>query len=201
MTLQTDLESAVARVTADSASLRAIVHGPASGEASLVGGVKTVARAIADAETLIASQIGDLAGAVASAEMAAGTATTMAERVEAAGAGHLAALAAAETSAAQVVTDAGASVSASFTTSAEACRLHAARFAQPIETLAMKALEARLQRLLDLQQLLTEFAGLIDATASASMMSALTGDTGAAPESLSDSFAGALETALSTYME
>lgn len=157
-----------------------------------------MARAVADAETLIASQVGDLADAVASAETAAGTATMMAERVDAAGAAHLVRMAEAEAASVQVVTAAGASVAASFTGAADACRLHAARFALPTETLAMKALEARLQRLLDLQDLLSEFAGLIDATAAASVMSTLTGGAGAAPDGVGDSFAGALETALSS---
>ena len=52
MTLQTDLEAAVARVLADSNLLRAIVNGPVAGDASLVsveaGIVKTVARALAE---------------------------------------------------------------------------------------------------------------------------------------------------------
>lgn len=54
MTLQTDLETAVAKVTADSTALHSIVHGPASGAGSTVttegGDVKTVAKAIADLE-------------------------------------------------------------------------------------------------------------------------------------------------------
>lgn len=52
MTLQTDLETAVTDVQADSQKLKDIVNGPASGAASMVtvdsGDVKTVARAIAE---------------------------------------------------------------------------------------------------------------------------------------------------------
>ncbi|TAN65278.1 MAG: hypothetical protein EPN20_07695 [Magnetospirillum sp.] len=58
MTLQTDLEAAVAKVTADSNTLHAIVHGPASGMGSAVttggGDVKTVAKAIADVSAVFA---------------------------------------------------------------------------------------------------------------------------------------------------
>ena len=54
MTLQTDLETAVADVRADSVKLKKIVNGPASGAGSTVttdsGDVKTVAKAVADLE-------------------------------------------------------------------------------------------------------------------------------------------------------
>jgi len=54
MTLQTDLETAVADVRADSVKLKKIVNGPASGTGSTVttdsGDVKTVAKAVADLE-------------------------------------------------------------------------------------------------------------------------------------------------------
>jgi len=64
MTLQTDLEAAVARVLADSLILRAIVHGPVSGDASLVaveaGIVKTVARALAEIGDVTNQAIKDL---------------------------------------------------------------------------------------------------------------------------------------------
>lgn len=74
MTLQSDLNGAVAKVTADGGLLHRIVHGPADGDDSLVitegGPVKTLARAVGDAETLIADQAGDLTATLASARAA-----------------------------------------------------------------------------------------------------------------------------------
>lgn len=88
MTLQTDLAAAVEKVTADSALLHSVVHGPATGDASMVptegGPVKTVARAVADAEEILHQEAGDLVGAVAAArearEAAAGFATVAGEK-------------------------------------------------------------------------------------------------------------------------
>lgn len=243
MTLQSDLEGAVAQVTADSATLRAIVHGPATGAASMVGGVKTLARAVADAETLIATQVGDLAGAVSAAQKSADTAAITLGKVESAGATHLARLAKAETASVQVVdlaaaaaaeglaqsvvsaaamveqvetagkthlahmaeaetaslvavSHAGEAAAASFAASAEACRIQAARFALPIETMTMRALEHRLQRLMEMQDILTVFAARIEAASAASAMSVLTGGTGAPPEGLAENFHQALESAI-----
>jgi hypothetical protein len=55
MSLQTDLEAAVAKAVTDSGLLHDVVHGPASGAGSTVategGEVKTVAKAIGDIET------------------------------------------------------------------------------------------------------------------------------------------------------
>jgi len=68
MTLQTNLEAAVARVLADSIILRAIVNGPAAGDASLVsveaGIVKTVARALAEIGDVTNQAIKDLGNVV-----------------------------------------------------------------------------------------------------------------------------------------
>lgn len=59
MSLQTDLEDAVAQVQADSDTLKAIVNGPATGDGSTVttdsGDVDTVAKAIADLEAEFAA--------------------------------------------------------------------------------------------------------------------------------------------------
>ena len=53
MTIQTDLQTAVAKVTADSATLHQIVHGAATSTVTTEGGaVKTVAKALADLEAL-----------------------------------------------------------------------------------------------------------------------------------------------------
>src|SRR3990167_10282 len=53
MTIQTDLQTAVAKVTADSAKLHQIVHGAATSTVTTEGGaVKTVAKALADLEAL-----------------------------------------------------------------------------------------------------------------------------------------------------
>lgn len=74
MTLQSDLNAAVAKVTADGSLLHRIVHGPADGDDSLVvtegGPVKTLARAVGDAETLINQQAGELTATLASARAA-----------------------------------------------------------------------------------------------------------------------------------
>lgn len=102
MTLQSDLTAAVAKVTADGALLHQIVHGPAAGDDSLVitesGQVKTLARAVGDAETLIADQAGDLTATLASARAADQSATAHAATAEADAA---AAAASAESAAAQ----------------------------------------------------------------------------------------------------
>jgi hypothetical protein len=74
MTLQTDLEQAVARTNTDSARLKAIVNGPASGAGSTVavdsGPVKTVARAIQEIGDTSNQAIRDLSN-VAAADLAA----------------------------------------------------------------------------------------------------------------------------------
>lgn len=74
MTLQSELNAAIAKVTADGNLLHRIVHGPADGDDSLVategGPVKTLARAVGDAEALIADQAGDLTATLASAQAA-----------------------------------------------------------------------------------------------------------------------------------
>jgi hypothetical protein len=87
MTLQSDLNAAVAKVTADGSLLHRIVHGPADGGDSLVitegGPVKTLARVVADAEALIANQAGDLTEAVVSAQAADQAARISAETADA----------------------------------------------------------------------------------------------------------------------
>lgn len=88
MTLQTDLETAVAKVTADSTTLHSIVHGPASGTGSTVttegGDVKTVAKAIADLEAAYtaANVVAEVDADRASAEAAANMAHAWAEEPE-----------------------------------------------------------------------------------------------------------------------
>ncbi|CAA7618975.1 conserved hypothetical protein [Magnetospirillum sp. LM-5] len=109
MTLQSDLNAAVAKVTADGSLLHRIVHGPADGGDSLVitegGPVKTLARVVADAEALIANQAGDLTEAVVSAQAADQAARISAETADAQA--TLAALSA-EAAAAQAVSNAAA---------------------------------------------------------------------------------------------
>lgn len=87
MTLQSDLNAAVAKVTADGSLLHRIVHGPADGDDSLVitegGPVKTLARVVGDAEALIADQAGDLTATLASARAADQSASAFAVAAQA----------------------------------------------------------------------------------------------------------------------
>ncbi|WP_096703353.1 hypothetical protein [Magnetospirillum sp. 15-1] len=71
MSLQTDLQTAIAKVTADGALLHRIVHGPADGAVVTEGGmVKTVAAVLAD-----------IAGALAEEKSKASTAADIIDRM------------------------------------------------------------------------------------------------------------------------
>ncbi|MBX9634480.1 MAG: hypothetical protein K2X44_05810 [Magnetospirillum sp.] len=71
MSLQTDLQTAIAKVTADGALLHRIVHGPADGAVATEGGmVKTVAAVLAD-----------IAGALAEEKSKASTAADIIDRM------------------------------------------------------------------------------------------------------------------------
>ena len=83
MTIQSDLESAVAKVTADSGVLHAIVHGPASSTVTTDSGpVRTLAGVIADLQASFAAagiviQVSNAVTATAaSADAATGAATS-----------------------------------------------------------------------------------------------------------------------------
>jgi hypothetical protein len=172
MTLQTDLAAAVAKVTADSTLLHKVVHGPAVGSDSQVvtegGAVKTVARAVADAEEILHREAGDLVGAVTAARAAKDAAAEYA--VEAGAKANAAATAAGqaltvanqakadirtvvtatETGLGQLVAQADAhvqvqvSAAGAAATEAEAAaaeaRAHCQRFALPIEAVARRAI-------------------------------------------------------------
>lgn len=183
MTLQTDLAAAVAKVTADSTLLHKVVHGPATGSDSQVitegGAVKTVARAVADAEEILHREAGDLVGAVADARQAkdeaaefAATAGIMADEANAAvgranatalaaesGIGDLVARAEVETQA----TIAAAAVAASDAQNAAAeARAHSARFALPIEEVARRALTAQARQVAGTRDTLSLFSAFAD---------------------------------------
>lgn len=112
MTLQTDLEAAVAKVMADSTALHSIVHGPASGTGSTVttdgGTVKTVAKAIADLEAEYAAT-----GVVAAVDADRAAAEAARSGAEAAETNAEAAKDAAETAAANAASAGNVKVSAS----------------------------------------------------------------------------------------
>lgn len=79
MTLQTDLQAAVAKASAAADKLHQVVHGPAAGTVETENGpVKTVAKTVADNEAAIAASRAELdqkvADAAASATSAAGSA-------------------------------------------------------------------------------------------------------------------------------
>jgi len=82
MTLQTDLQAAVAQATAASQTLHDIVHGDATSSVATDGGpVKTAAKAIADVETSIQTHMGTLTthvNAAAASETAAATSSVQA---------------------------------------------------------------------------------------------------------------------------
>ncbi len=84
MTLQQDLEAAVAQVTADSNKLKDIVNGPADGDGSMVptdsGDVKTVAKSLADMEGAYAAS--DILGAATAARDGAETARDEAQTAQ-----------------------------------------------------------------------------------------------------------------------
>ncbi|MDJ0685403.1 MAG: phage tail protein [Alphaproteobacteria bacterium] len=94
MTLQQDLEAAVAQVTADSNKLKDIVNGPADGEGSMVptdsGDVKTVAKSLADMEGAYAAN--DVLGAATAARDGAETARDEAQTAQQGAAAALQAL-------------------------------------------------------------------------------------------------------------
>lgn len=194
MTLQTDLATAVEKVTVDSALLHSVVHGPATGDASLVptegGPVKTVARAVADAEEILHQEAGDLVSAVAAAreakEAAAGFATVAGEKAGEADAAVGRAIAAADqaatdirsvaTSAEAGIGDLVAQADAQVQTriaaadgaateaegAAAEARAHAARFALPIEAVARRALAADARQLAGTRDTLMLFSAFAD---------------------------------------
>jgi hypothetical protein len=194
MTLQTDLAAAVAKVTADSTLLHCVVHGPAAGVASLIstegGPVKTVARAVADAEEFLHREASDLVGAVAAARdakdaaagfaglagekageaaVAMGRATTAAEQAAAdiRSAATMAEtnicdlVAQAESQAQTHITAADAAASEAEGHASEA-RAYAARFALPIEAVARRALAAQNRQLVGTRDTLTLFSAFAD---------------------------------------
>lgn len=194
MTLQTDLAAAVAKVTADSTLLHKVVHGPAMGSDSQVvtegGAVKTVARAVADAEEILHREAGDLVGAVAAAreakDAAAGYAADAGAKAAAAAAAVGQAQAVAdqakaeirsvasttETDLGQLVAQADAHVQVQVqaagvaATEAEGAateaRTHAARFALPIETVARRALAFDARHLSGTRDILKLFTAFAD---------------------------------------
>ncbi len=84
-TLQERLETATAQVETDTGVLNSIVHGPGSGEGALVstngGDVKTAAKAVADIESEISTQIGDPAAATTVTQAAAAIASAAAQNI------------------------------------------------------------------------------------------------------------------------
>ena len=194
MTLQTDLAAAVAKVTADSTLLHKVVHGPATGSDSQVttegGAVKTVARAVADAEEILHREAGDLVGAVTAAreakDAAAGYAAEAGAKANtaAAAAGQARAVAdqakadirtvasATETGLGQLVAQAdthvqvqvqaaGASATEAEAAAAEA-RAHCQRFALPIEAVARRAIGMDTRHLTGIRDTLRIFSVFAD---------------------------------------
>ncbi|TAN67778.1 MAG: hypothetical protein EPN20_06680 [Magnetospirillum sp.] len=194
MTLQTDLAAAVAQVTADSTLLHKVVHGPALGAESEVvtegGPVKTVARAVADAEEILHREAGDLAEAVSAAraaqdaafghaaiagEKAAEAETAVARTntaVDQAAADIRAVADTAEAAISGMVAQAETVVQSHVASADEAAagaegaaaeaRAHAARFALPIEAVARRALTADARQLTGTRDTLVLFAAFAD---------------------------------------
>ncbi|KIL96905.1 Phage protein [Paramagnetospirillum magnetotacticum MS-1] len=194
MTLQTDLSAAVAKVTVDSSLLHKVVHGPASGADSQVvtegGTVKTVARAVADAEDTLHREIGELSTVLTSAKEAGTTAAQFAavasvkaeEVTEALGKANALVnqaeaeirtvasaaeadigglLAYAEAEAQSRVDEASAAVTQAEAAAAEA-RAHCRRFSLPIEDVARRALVADERRLASTRDTLNLFSCFAD---------------------------------------
>lgn len=180
MSLQDDLQTAVAKVTADSGLLHRIVHGDASTTVVTEGGpVKSVAKAIADVAESFHREAGDLVGAVADARQAkdeaaefAATAGTLADEANAAvGRANAAALAAesgigdlvarAEVETQATIAAAAAAASDAQDAAAEA-RAHSARFALPIEEVARRALTAQARQVAGTRDTLSLFSAFAD---------------------------------------
>jgi hypothetical protein len=180
MSLQDDLQTAVAKVTADSGLLHRIVHGDTATTVVTEGGpVKSVAKAIADVEESRHREAGDLVGAVAAARQAkdaaaesAATAGTMADEANAAfgranaaalaaesGIGDLVARAKAET---QTTIAAAAAAAFDAQDAAAEARAHSARFALPIEEVARRALTAQARQVAGTRDTLSLFSAFAD---------------------------------------
>jgi hypothetical protein len=194
MSLQTDLAAAVAKVTVDGTLLHRVVHGPAAGGDSLIategGPVKTLARAVADAEDLVRHEMSDLTATLADARSAGEIAATFAALAgEKAGAADDAAgrasavvdraesdirsiastaeadlgglIARAENETQAGIVAAGAAAAEAETAAAEA-RAHCQRFALPIEAVARRALAADARQLVGTRDTLTLFSAFAD---------------------------------------
>lgn len=194
MTLQTDLAAAVAKVTVDGTLLHRVVHGPAAGGDSLIategGPVKTLARAVADAEDVVRREMSDLTVTLAEARSAGEVAATFAalagEKADEAGAavGKASAvideakagirsiasaaeadlgglIARAETETQAGIVAAGAAAVEAEAAAAEA-RAHCQRFALPIEDVARRALAADARQLAGTRDTLTLFSAFAD---------------------------------------
>jgi hypothetical protein len=194
MSLQTDLAAAVTKVTVDGTLLHRVVHGPAAGGDSLIategGPVKTLARAVADAEDLVRHEMSDLtatlaearsAGEVAAtfaalagakadkADAAVGKASAVINRAEsdirsiasAAEADLGGLIARAESETQAGIVAAGAAAAEAETAAAEA-RAHCQRFALPIEAVARRALAADARQLAGTRDTLTLFSAFAD---------------------------------------